>query len=364
MKHRLLLAFIPIPFLTILLNAELLLADSLPEMKPGPANVGFTILKIPRAAEKADPPPMAVALWYPTESPTTTYLYNDPYKTSAPLALETRPAPGPHPLIIYSHGYGGAGIASAYLAEYWASQGFIVAAPDHEDKNVIVRTVPGTPLRDKWYSYNVIKLARSGKKFNHAAQAHRNRDVKLLLDEMLRQNQTEGSPLKDTINPNAIGIAGHSLGGYTALCVCGVREEAKDPRIKAALLLSGGVFMFKAEDYARLRVPVMFMFGEVETARWRSILLNDKLADTRRAYDHCAPPKYMIEIKDCNHFSFSQAIFDPKWPGLGEKKAKPVSETIKIYTLAFFRRWLQNDLSTQKVLHTTSPMFVIYHKQD
>jgi predicted dienelactone hydrolase len=306
---------------------------------------------------------MVVALWYPTQAAPAEYQYNDPVKTTTRVALDSAPMPGAHPLIVFSHGYGGAGIASAYLTEYLASQGFVVAAPDHEDKNVIERTNPGAPLRDKWYSYNVIKLARSGKSFNHAAYAQRSRDVSRVIDEMLKRNKSEGSPFKGRINPDAIGVAGHSLGGYTALCVGGVSETENDPRVKAALLLSGGVFMLKARDYGRVRVPVMMMFGEAETTAWRAWFLNDKVADTRRAYENLSTPKYMMEIKGGNHFSFCQAVFDKKWPGLGPERSGPVADVIKEYSLAFFRRWLLKDAKADEVLETTSPLFLLYEKQ-
>ncbi len=328
-----------------------------------PFSVGHDVTEFRRTEANGDPPPLTVALWYPTRSAVSRHKYNDPYETPGLVALAAAPAPGPHPLIVYSHGYGGAGIASAYLMEYLASQGFVIAAPDHEDKNVICRTKPDQALRKSWYSFNVIKLARSGNSFDHQAYRHRCKDVSLVVDEMLRLNKTEGSPFKGTMDPGAIGIIGHSLGGYTALCVCGIRPEDKVPPFKAALLLSGGVFMFKGADYGRIRLPVMFMFGEVETAHWRTLLLNDKVADTKRAYDHCPPPKYMMELKSANHFSFCQALFDRKWPGLGPQKSGPVADAIKTYSLAFMRRYLLGDRQAQAVLDAKSPLFLRYEKQ-
>ena len=326
-------------------------------------NVGHKVLEVSRTQGDEDPPPMTVALWYPTQAAPSEHQYNDPDKTTTSVAMDAAPAPGPHPLIVFSHGYGGAGIASTYLTEYLASQGFVVAAPDHEDKNVIERTKSDTPLREKWYSYNVIKLARSGKHFHHAAYAQRSKDVTRVIDELLNLNKTEGSSFRGTLNPDAIGVAGHSLGGYTALRVCGMSETENDPRVKAALLLSGGVFMFKAQDYKGLRVPVMMMYGEAETTAWRAWFLNNKAADTQRAYDNCTVPKYMMEIKGANHFSFCQAIFNKKWPGLGQEKARPAADVIKAYSLAFFRRWLLNDPKADEVLEATSPLFLLYKKQ-
>jgi len=105
------------------------------------------------------------------------------------------------------------------------------------------------------------------------------------------------------------------------------------------------------------------MYGEVETSRWRAWFLNDKVADTRRAFDNCAPPTYMMEIKDANHFSFCQGIFDKKWPGLAAEKAGPVADVIKRYSLAFLRRWLLKDAKADEVLEAQDPLFLLYERQ-
>jgi predicted dienelactone hydrolase len=349
------------PVMAVLVWQQAVRAQEPAAMAP-PANVGFQAVDFTRGNGNVDPPAMTVSIWYPTQAAPEACRYNDSYKTTTRIAVESPPTSGAHPLVIFSHGYGGAGISSIYLTEYLAAHGFIVAAPDHEDKNYIVRTRPGTPLKSKNYSLNVIRLARSGGQFDHAGYAYRSQDVSQTIDDLLSLNQTDGSPFRGAINPEAIGVMGHSLGGYTALCVCGMRPAECDPRIKAALLLTGGVFMFQAKDYRSLRVPVMFMFGEAETARWRALFLNDKMADTRRAYDHCAPPKYMIEIKEANHFSFCQATFDSRWPGLG-KKAKPIADVINTYSLAFLRRWLLGDSQADAALNARSPSFVLYEKQ-
>ena len=41
------------------------------------------------------------------------------------------PLPGPHPLIVFSHGNSGFRRQSTFLTTHLASRGFVVAAPDH-----------------------------------------------------------------------------------------------------------------------------------------------------------------------------------------------------------------------------------------
>ena len=42
-------------------------------------------------------------------------------------------APGPHPLIVFSHGFGGSSRGYVGLSSYWASHGYVVIAPSHAD---------------------------------------------------------------------------------------------------------------------------------------------------------------------------------------------------------------------------------------
>ena len=60
---------------------------------------------------------------------------------------------------------------------------------------------------------------------------NRPRDVTFAIDQILKLNDDEKSQLKGKINPDAIGVAGHSLGGLTALLSAG---PARHRRWRAA----------------------------------------------------------------------------------------------------------------------------------
>lgn len=71
-------------------------------------------------------------LWYPTDSDAATVLvgqnglfYGEHVRPEAP------PVAGPLPVVVLSHGSGGNAERLGWLAGYLASQGMIVAAPDH-----------------------------------------------------------------------------------------------------------------------------------------------------------------------------------------------------------------------------------------
>ncbi len=61
---------------------------------------------------------------------------------------------------------------------------------------------------------------------------------------------------------NAIGLAGHSLGGYTVLGLAGSWRSWKDPRVKAVLALSPYATPYIVNHtLANIAVPVMYQGG-------------------------------------------------------------------------------------------------------
>lgn len=329
-------------------------------VQTAPFNVGFMIVDIPTEEGTV----LTVAVWYPTKEAPREYQYQNPHETTGMVVFEGEPDRdhGPYPLLVYSHGYGAGAYTGIYLAEHCASHGFIVAAPDHTDEFAVMRIRGGGDRDMREYFKSAVELGRSGKDFDREAYAYRPQDISLVIDEMLRLNKTE-SLLQGIIDEEAIGGIGHSLGGYTMLMVGGIDEKHHDPRISVLVLLSAGVFMFENEEYHSITVPVMFMYGEKEGSQARVDFVNDKAADTERAYENCRPPKVLLVIKGGNHFSFGQTVFQETWPGVGEKEGQNQADVICRYGLAFFEVYLKGNLEAEKILESDDEMLVLYRKQ-
>jgi predicted dienelactone hydrolase len=322
-------------------------------------NVGFLILDIENEQKT-----VTVAVWYPTEETPTEYQYKNPQKTVSMIAFQGEPCyeDGPFPLIVYSHGYGAGALTGIYLAEYLASHGYVVAAPDHTDEFTVMRIKGGGDRDMREYFKSALELANSGKDFDRDAFSYRPEDISLVIDEVLHLNRTE-SVLQGCINEKLIGGMGHSLGGYTMLMVGGIDQEHYDPRITALLLLSGGVFMFDSTEYASIHVPVMFMYGEKEGSSIRADVVNDKAYDTQTAYENCHPPKFLLVIKGGNHFSFGQTVFQDSWPGMGEKEGQKQADVICMYSLAFFEVYVNSNNELKKILYNDHTMLAYYENQ-
>jgi predicted dienelactone hydrolase len=128
--------------------------------------------------------------------------------------------PGTWPLIMYSHHSGGHRRAAAFLCTHLSSHGYVVAALDHSE--VIAEELKG----------------KSGETAEQRAArvdgwiTSRVPDVRFLLDH-LQNDAAWDSETK--LDPEQIGIVGHSFGGWTALAAPEV-----DWRIRAVVALAPG----------------------------------------------------------------------------------------------------------------------------
>ena len=112
--------------------------------------------------------------------------------------------PGKAPVVIMSHGLGSSPEDFGEYAEHLASYGHVVAVPQHSgsDSNQVQEMLSG-------YSQEVFKL----KEF-----VDRPMDITYLLDQLEQRNQVD---YQGKLNLEAVGVIGHSFGGYTALALAG-----------------------------------------------------------------------------------------------------------------------------------------------
>jgi predicted dienelactone hydrolase len=120
---------------------------------------------------------------------------------------------GPFPLVVFAHGNAGNPGKLTQLLSAWARAGYVVVAPTFPLTNDLngAKAVPGD---------------------------YRNqpRDVRFVLDRVLRENHKRTSPLHRRIDPRRIGLAGHSLGGGTAYAVA-YSDCCRDRRIDAVIAM-------------------------------------------------------------------------------------------------------------------------------
>lgn len=127
MNRSLKRTLIGIPLLTLTTIALLLVLNT--TGRPAMPATGYhtDTLTLPHRAE-----PVTVHIWYPTTAtgPATTIGENALF-WGFPAYPDGRPKPGPHPVVLMSHGSGGKAFRHLWLATRLAAAGFIVIAPDH-----------------------------------------------------------------------------------------------------------------------------------------------------------------------------------------------------------------------------------------
>lgn len=177
------------------------------------------------------------------------------------------------PVVVFSHGMGGSKDAYAPLAEAWARAGYLVLQPTHPD------SLAGEALRER------LAVVRDPASFVRdperlAAWDDRAREVTLVLDHLGDTAALGLDPAR--IDPERVGVGGHSFGGHTALVSAGLVPSLADPRTDAILLLSppgpNGL-----GRYDGITAPTLLVTGSEDTSpgtpalgpEWRKKVLDE-----------------------------------------------------------------------------------------
>lgn len=338
-------------------------------------NVGYRLLKIPTSKQGT----LVVALWYPTQTrpEVKRYVPCIPHLEGR-VAIDALPAKGPFPLVVFSHGGIGAGVCAMSWAEALASEGFVVAAPDHKDKVTLLRSdLQGPPTQEQTIAALRWAMNLSRKQDTRTDKSefeHRPQEIRATVDFLLKASTDEKSPLYRLVDPDHIGLTGVSFGAWTTLVVAGGVPVYHDKRIKAIVPMAPRP---GRPDRALIHVPLMTIFGEKET-----MVLLDKRPNAllkeegiNLDYDKANPPKFLIGIKGAEHLDFDADGMTTRGSLRRREKTKrriysttevrendPVIRTIVRYQIAFWRRYLLNDQEAEKLLTTADRQDVCLFK--
>ena len=192
--------------------------------------------------EEAEHPPLGALLHYPTTQPSVPTRFG-PYELD--VSVDAPVAPGRFPLVLISHGSGGSPLLYRSLSLALARNGYLVALPKH----------PGNSLGDDDLANTVTNLRNRPRQLMRLLTA-------LLADEAL------GAALA----PEPVTAIGHSMGGYTVLCLAGGQpwtrgrepvDVVHDPRIGAAVLMAPACGFFLAPGALQaVTTPILALTAE------------------------------------------------------------------------------------------------------
>src|SRR5205807_9144671 len=170
---------------------------------------------------------------------------------------------GPFPLVLFAPGSGGAPAEFRALLGSWAEAGYVVAAPEF----------PLTGAHAPGGSVVADYVNQPG-------------DVSFVIDRLLRAPPVE---LTGLVDGGRVGLAGHSLGGVTAMGVA-FNSCCLDPRVKAVVVMAGSPLPFAGGMYFGRVVspPVLFIQGSADQ---RVVPDSSVMADNR-----ARPPKSQVSV--------------------------------------------------------------------
>lgn len=191
----------------------------------------------------------------------------------------------PRPVIVISHGLGSDRTSFAYLAEFLASHGFVVAVPEHPGSNA--------------QQLDALLGGIANEVTEPREFVDRPLDVKYILDHLEFLSASD-SEYRGRFNMEQIGVIGQSFGGYTALALAGAQinfpqlqkdcpvdqntlnvslllqcqalglpafdYKLSDPRIKAAVAINPvDSSVYGQEGLSKINIPVMIVAGTADT---------------------------------------------------------------------------------------------------
>src|SRR5262245_15721590 len=261
---------------------------------PGPFHVGVTNITFTKQSVTTQATRVLdTIVWYPAAA-----------HSGTAEALGQRDASvhrGRFPLLVFSHGACGRPTEASYYTMALASAGFVVAAPPHVGNTA---DDPGC-----------------GAAFGDSA-ANRVPDVRYVMDSMLAQAGSPGTPFSRRLKPTAIGVTGLSFGGFTTFAT-----EVQDSRVKAALAMVPGGSVVLGTGVA---VPTMIIGSEKDQIVG--------FAESQAGYDRLAGPRFLVELLAAGHLSVTDACTPLCIPdGVSQDDAHAL---VLRYAVPFFRRYL------------------------
>jgi predicted dienelactone hydrolase len=188
------------------------------------------------------------------------------------------------PVVIFSHGLGGCPTGSRFMTAGLAARGYYVFAPLHRDAGCLHRVTE--PARPK-------HRLNDPNAWGDLTYADRNEDIRAIVAELSTPEWTH------KIDLNQLAVAGHSLGGYTALALAGGWTVMRLPGVRAVLAFAPYTAPFLAHGtMGDVVLPVMVQGGALDPA------ITTPIVRAGGAYDELRGPKFLVEFARAKHLSW------------------------------------------------------------
>ena len=226
------------------------------------------------AASAAASPPQVVMRVLPLVDTSRSIRLPDGRRVPRPVRTYVRypgSGTGPWPLVVFGHGYAATPGIYAHLLRAWTLAGYVVAAPVFPLGNA---HAPGGP--------------------NESDIVNQPRDMSFVISSLLTASRSSTSALHGLVDPSRIAVAGQSDGGETAFAAA-YDAPYRDPRIRAAVILSGAQLPGVAFRFPRPSVPLLAVQGTADTTNPPSF--------TYAFYAAAPSPKFLLRLSRAGHIA-------------------------------------------------------------
>jgi dienelactone hydrolase len=222
-------------------------------------------------------------VWYPA----------DGFPAAGEASAEVRgatPAPGAHPLVVFSHFSFGGRRSATFLTRHLAGHGYVVAAVDHSE--LLAPELAPAP--------GAIPAQRAAR--IDAIIASRVPDLRFLLGYLLA-GTAAGQLGGLAIDASRIGVAGHSFGGWSALAL-----PEHERLVGAVVALAPGGSSHPAPGTLPLTlafgweraVPVLILAGDCDVPI--------PLEAVQDVYARAPQPRQMFVLRRADHEHFADDV--------------------------------------------------------
>jgi predicted dienelactone hydrolase len=237
------------------------------------------------------------------------------------------------PVVVFSHGLGGARSGSEFLGEHWAARGYLCVFLQHPGSDDSV-------WRDKRPLERMSAMKRAASLENFLLRVD---DVSAALDQLQALNSAPAGALSGRLDMERIAMSGHSFGAVTTEAVSGQSftccgQKFTDARIKAAIVMSpstptGG---WAEQAFALVTIPWMLMTGTKDLAPIGHADMKSRLG----VYPALVKgPKYEVVLDNAEHSAFT----DRRLPGDREPRNPNHHRVILALSTAFLDAYLRGD---------------------
>ena len=244
------------------------------------------------------------------------------------------------PVVIFSHGLGGAPERFAYLGDMWASRGIVSIFLHHRETD-----------ESQWRG-QIRAISELRELYNRYWSARdRALAIRFAIDR-LSSPDSQSASFAPIIDLSRIGASGNDLGALAALLLAGQippdsGPSLKDPRITAIAALSPPVFC-DAEHadvvYEQITVPCLTIAGTLDngivgsTRAWQRRIPFDAMVHNDR---------YHVTLKGGDHL-----VYGGHLQARRQKNDPDYQNVIRAATTLFWSAYLKGDQTAADILHT------------